>query len=354
MKVAYLIFQLSMVHYSFHGIFAPFSLRNRRERVKNILALFWAAMLLFGVMFHVSTFFATAETSNGASFSSIRVTHGVSIKELVNGGTAKIYLNQNPVYVNLTLNNINCTTNSGNFFRISILSVLTGHAWETGDLLVPEGTSEQIPINLCALYCGSCAQSGGKTVIESIWSYGENLSQPLVFAFRLYYYSSDPRVLEDEKPITLRVVQDFISVSQEPCKIEKGKMGTLETLISNLDDDNVYDVNVTIQDSATFSLTPNPTELGTIAGSSSKTAVFNAEVSNQTIAQSYNLTLRVGYRDLLGVSHVEDETVSIMVDPESTFPVIYLVAIIGVFAGAALSVLVLKKKGKINFKIPSK
>jgi hypothetical protein len=353
MKVAHSVFKLDTARHPVYEAFTLSSSKRHRETAKNALVLFLATTLFFYVLFHFSTFFAVAETSSSASFTSIRATHGLSTRELVNGGTAKIYLNQNPVYINLTLHNNNCTINSESFFRILIVFAPYG-AWQTEDLVVAQGTSEQIPINLCALYCGSCAQSGGKSTTQSIWDLGANLTQPVVFDFRLHHYSPEADVLEDQKLITLNVVQDFVSVSQEPCKIEKGKTGTLETRVRNLDDDNIYDVNVTILDSAKFSLTPNLAELGTIAGSSSKTAVFNVDVSNETITQPYNLTLKVGYRDLLGVSHVENETVLITVDPEPIFPAVYYVVIAGILVGAVLSVLVLKKKGKINFKNTSK
>ena len=283
----------------------------------RLVAVFLSILLvsyIFLVMNNLSVF---AQPERDAVFTSIKVTNGIGVKDLTNGGKAKIYYNQDPVYVNITLLNFNCSMASESLFRLKVVSVLTGNAWESADIHVAEGNSSEIVFDLCRLYCGSCAQSGGTVMIDSIWSSGENLSQPLLFTFRLYYYGITERVFEEEKSITIVVVNEFVAFSQEQNKVENGKTGSLRINISNIDDEKIHDLNLTIADSGVFELSPSMKELGDFAGSEKKTTTFNVKAPEATEIGTYNITVQVTYQDFSGVTHIESKTVSIAVEPKS-------------------------------------
>ena len=287
--------------------------RNETRLTAVILSIF----LVFYVLLAMNALPVVAQPERDAVFTNIKVTHGMGVKDLINGGKAKIYYNQNPVYVNITLFNFNCSMDSGSMFRFKVVSVPTGHSWESGDIRVAEGSSDQIVFDLCRLYCGSCVQSGGELMIDSIWSSGENLSQPLVFTFRLYYYGIAGRVFEEEKSITIAVVKEFVAFSQEQCKIEKGKTGNLGISVLNLDDGKIRDLNLTIGDSNVFELSPSMRELGDVASSEKKTTSFDVKAPEAAEIGVYNATIQIAYRDFSGLTHVESKTVSIAVEPES-------------------------------------
>jgi hypothetical protein len=282
----------------------------------RLIVVFLSIFLVSYISLVMNTMPVVAQPERDAVFTSIEVTHGMGALDLINGGKAKIYYNQNPVYVNITLLNFNCSMASGSMFRLKVVSVPTGHSWESADIRVAEGNSSQIVYDLCKLYCGSCAQSGGTLVFESIWSSRENLSQPLVLTFRLYYYGITGRVFEEEKSITIAVVEEFVAFSQEQCKVEKGKTGSLEISVLNLDDEKIRDFNLTIGDSGVFELSPGMRELGDFAGSEKKTTSFDVKAPKATEIGTYNITVQVAYRDFSGVTHVESKTVSIAVEPE--------------------------------------
>ena len=283
----------------------------------RLVAVFLSILLvsyIFLVMNNLSVF---AQPERDAVFTSIKVTNGIGVKDLINGEKAKIYYNQDPVYVNITLLNFNCSMASESFFRLKVVSVPTGNAWESADIRVAEGNSSEIVFDLCRLYCGSCAQSGGTVMIDSIWSSGENLSQPLLFTFRLYYYGITERVFEEEKSITIVVVNEFVAFSQEQNKVENRKTGSLGISISNLDDEKIHDLNLTIGDSGVFELSLGMRELGDFAGSEKKTTTFNVKAPEATEIGTYNITVQVAYKDFSGVTHIESKTVSIAVEPAS-------------------------------------
>ena len=295
----------------------------------RLVAVFLSIFLVSYILLAMNNLSVFAQPERDAVFTSIKVTNGIGIKDLINGGTAKIYYNQDPVYVNITLLNSNCSMTSDSLFRLKVISVLTGNAWESADIHVAEGNSSEITFDLCRMYCGSCAQSGGTVMIDSIWSSGENLSQPLVFTFRLYYYGITGRVFEEEKSITIAVVKEFVAFSQEQNKIENGKTGSLGISVSNLDDEIIHDLNLTIDDSGVFELSPSMRELGDFEGSEKRTTTFDVKTSEATEIGTYNITVQVAYRDFSGSTHVESKTVSIVVEPES-FPYLIIFAIAAV------------------------
>jgi len=292
----------------------------------RLIVVFLSIFLLSCILLVVNTMFVVAQPERDAVFTSIKVTNGIGAKDLIDGGNAKIYYNQNPVYVNITLLNFNCSMVSEEFlFRVRVISVLTGRSWDSADIRVAEGNSSEIVFDLCGLYCGSCAQYGGTPTIDSIWSYGENLSQPLVFTFRLYYYNDydytyevyAKPVLEEEKSITITIVNEFVAFSQEQCKVEKGKTGGLGISVSNLDDERIRDLNLTIGDSGVFEVLPSMREMGDLAGLEEKTTTFDVKAPEATETGSYNITVQVVYQDVLGGIHVESKAVSVAVEPES-------------------------------------
>jgi hypothetical protein len=284
---------------------------------KKPLAVFLSIFLVCYILLVTNTIPVVAQPERDAVFTSIKVTHGMGVRDLINGGTAKIYYNQNPVYVNITLLNFNCSMTSEYLFRLKAISVPTGHSWESADIRVAEGNSSQIVFDLCRLYCGSCVQSGGELMIDSIWSSGENLSQPLVFTFRLYYYGIAGRVLEEEKSITIAVVTEFVAFSQEQCKVEKGKTGSLGISVLNLDDGKIRDLNLTIGDSSAFEFSPSMRELGDVASSEKKTTSFDVKAPEAAEIGTYNATIQIVYRDFSGLTHTELKTVSMAVEPQS-------------------------------------
>jgi hypothetical protein len=260
---------------------------------------------------------ANSQPNTGAYFTSVEVTNGIGSKELINGGAAEVYYGENPVYVNLTLYNVNCSMASGPFL-VEAVAVLTGHAWESGNVSIAEGTNGTIVFNLCNLTCEACVQATGKNITDSIWS--SEPGKQFVFTFRLYYYGPGGRVLEDEETLNLQAVENFIGVSQNVCKIGKGQSGTLELSVTDLDDEPISAVNITFTGSNGFEFSPNATDLYEISGSATKAATVDVKVPDNLETGSYNVTFHVDYTDFSGEVHVEARTASINVEPVNVEP----------------------------------
>lgn len=293
-----------------------------------------------------------AQSPSGATFTSITATHGISSKQLITGGTAKIYYKQNPVYVNLTLFNANCSMSSENFFWIQAISVGTGGSWPSENLLVNEGTSTTLVYDLCNLTCGACIQQGGHYFSDSIWNFTQDISQPLVFTFRLYYNATEERVLEDERTVTLNIIKDFVSLSQDPSEIEKGKSGTLGLSVSNLDSESIFDVNITLTDSGAFQCSSPNRALNTIAGSSKRSTAFDLQVPENLETGSYNVTLQIAYKDFSGAAHIETKNASVTVGLNSGFPTTYILATVLALIGICGLLVYARKRAKTKGEQP--
>jgi hypothetical protein len=213
-------------------------------------------------------------------------------------------------------------------FSVEVVSVLSGHNWDSGNFSLSEGTNGTVVFDMCNLTCEVCSQATGKNITDSIWS--TELGDNFLFTFRLYYYGLEGRVLEDEKTVSLVAITDFIAFSQDVCRIEKGQSGTLGLNITNLVDEPVSDVNISLTGSNVFEFSPNATSLTEIPGSSTEAAALEVKVPSNTETGSYNVTLRIEYTDFSGETHEETETASISVEPASAGPelgtsVIYLI-----------------------------
>ena len=315
----------------------------------RLVAVFLSMFLVSCILLVMNTLSVVAQPERDAVFTSIDATNGIGAKDLINGGNAKIYYNQNPVYVNITFCNYNCSMASGSMFRINVAtaSFPIFWSWESADIAVAEGNSSEIVYDLCRLFCGSCHES---QTTDSIWSLGGNWSQPLVFTFRLYYYNytgEAERVLEEEKSITLTVVNEFVAFSQEQCKVGKGETGSLGISVSNLDDEKILDLNLTVDDSGVFEVLPEMRKLGDFAGSEKKITTFDVKAPEATEIGTYSITVRVSYRDILGNSHVESKTVSIAVEPESP-PYLIIFSIAAVAIAATGGFLFFRKRKTAN------
>lgn len=135
------------------------------------------------------------------------------------------------------------------------------------------------------------------------------LSGPAIYSYKveLWWENWGQHLLVDVKEFEIKVVKLRVSNwSPSTLSIERGfESGELRVTFTNGGNDYMYDVSVSVIDSAGLTLTPQTQELGTINEGGTKTATFSVQASGDKMPKDYTITFEVAYDDLRGITHTE-------------------------------------------------
>lgn len=325
---------------------------GKRKSANRKIAMAIATILL-SLSFLVTAKGATEQPANNAVFTRIKVTNGDgSFKELINGGSVKLSMNQTPVNLNVVFNNKNCPMDFMNeSFSVEV-------SIEGGSLLALAQSPDTF-----ASVGADCQISFDLTTAQSIGGMSSNIWQATAMyelnsgsaniVVKLYYTGYGGQYgwsswLEDKKTFTLKATNNFVSLSTEQVQIEEGKSGSLLVYVGNRDNDAISDVNVTVVDSNLFVFPQNTKELNEISGLGTKTITFDVNVPSNVPIGSSQITLQVTFKDSEGILHTVNEQASITtVKANQGFPAIYYAGILAVvLIAVGVMVFVLKSRNK--------
>lgn len=294
-------------------------------------------MSIFVIMFIFSSFSIQSVKSQpyyDAWFTHIYVTNGNSEIDLINGGTAKVYDGQ-VVVKKLTFYNDGAGFFGADLYtRIHRDDELIGTSSET---YVWKGSSDTDEFSL--------ALSGPATYSYKVELWWENWGQHL---------------LVDVKEFNIKVVKLWVSNwSPSTLSIERGfESGDLTLTFTNGGNDYMYDVSVSVIDSAGLTVNPQTQDLGTINEGGTKTATFSVQASGDKSPKDYTITLEVAYNDLRGVTHTEtfqaDVTVTSNFIRENLYYILIVVIIIAISLVAGISYVKIRKPKQIKTNEPQK
>ncbi len=167
-------------------------------------------------------------------------------------------------------------------------------------------------------------------------------------AYFLYEKNQDnyPLMTPVDIPVKLEIT-NWITSS---LSIERGfDSGELTIEFTNGGNDFMYDVKVSVLDSAGLTIDPQTRDLGTINEGGTKTAVFSVQASKDKSPTDYQIILEVAYNDILGVTHKEtyqtDVTVTSNFLKENSNMLLIVIAIIVILLTL---VIIFIKRGKSN------
>lgn len=267
-----------------------------------------------------------------AWFTHIYVTNGNSQIDLINGGTAKVY-DEQEITKELVFYNDGCGIFGADLYtRIYRDGQLLGTSGET---YVTKGSSDTDEF--------SATLSGPATYSYKIELWWENWGQHL---------------LVDVKEFSVKVVKLAVSNwSPSALSIERGfESGDLTVTFANGGNDYMYGVIVSVIDSAGLTVTPQTQDLGTINEGGTKTATFSVRASGDKTPKDYAITFEVAYNDLRGVTHTEtyqaDVTVTSNFIRENLNYILIVVIIIAISLVAGISYVKMRKPKQIKTNEP--
>jgi hypothetical protein len=324
----------------------------RTKRLFQILAIM-TIFLNFSVLATVKG--VTEQPANNAVLTSIKVTNGDgSLKELINGGSVKLNMNQTPVNVNVVFNNKNCPMDFMRSFRVE-LSVLWSFSGEvstdSGSVLTTSQDNTFVNIGEDGQVSFDLANS------SNIWratAMYELNSGTAIIVVKLYYngnggqYGTMGSWLEDQKTFTLKATNSFVTLTPEQLQIEEGKSGSLLVYVGNRYNDTISNFKVAVVNSNFFVFPQDTKDLNEISGLGTKTTTFDVNVPNNVPIGSSQITLQATFKDSEGISHTVNEQASITtVQANQGLPVAYYaVILVVVFIVVGILAFVLKSKKK--------
>jgi len=230
-----------------------------------------------------------------AYFTSIMVTDGNDVIELISGGTAKVYDGQT-AWKNLTFYNEACGVFGANLYtKIYVNDTLSGTSTER---YVLKGTYSN----------------------DNWYSteYGPALYE---YKVELWWDSSGTHYLEDGNYFNIKVVKLFVSDwSPSTLSVEKGKTiaSTLPISFKNGGNDYMYDASISVIDSDGLTISPDTQNLQNIASGGTKSTSFSVTAPTTATLGTHTVSFEISYNDFRGVSHSETKTASIDVTKLST------------------------------------
>jgi hypothetical protein len=263
------------------------NMKNKNSKIGTLIVL---SLLLSGLSF-ILTVKAQAKD---AYFTSIKVTHGTGVIELIGGGTAKVYDAQR-TWVNLTYYND----------KAGILGAYLYTKIYRGGSLVGKSGEDWILRWTYSTDYWSTYESG-----PAVWRY----------KVELWWNNGGTHILEDVKSFDVWVVKLFADWQTPSVTLEKGKTApsTLSIGFGNGGNDYMYSVDVSLIDSAGLEIAPWSQSLGDITSGGTKSMSFSVRAPGNLGPGIYTLTFRVTYNDFRGVSYSEIKTASINVTRLST------------------------------------
>ncbi|MEM3465681.1 MAG: Ig-like domain repeat protein [Candidatus Jordarchaeales archaeon] len=244
-------------------------------------------MTLYSIFFLLSILSSvkTSYGDPGASFTHIYVTHGNSVVDLVEGGTAKIYVGQTPE-INLTAYNPDL-----GIFGADLYTKLNGVS--SAKQFVWRGTSA-----------------------TWYWYWASPASQPGTYSHtaELWWDNGGTQVLQDTKTFSILVVELKISDWQYgQTAVQRGLTTPARLSVSfrNCGNDYMYNVKLEVIDTAGLNFQSQLDYLGSIAAGASKSSEFYVTAPATMPVGSYTVRFKISYDDFRGVTHIEEKTATV-------------------------------------------
>jgi len=238
-------------------------------------------MTIFVAFFIFSSFSICSVKSQpyyDAWFTSIYVANGNGEIDLINGGTAKV-CDEQQAEVKLTFYNDGCGVFGADLYtRIHRDGELAGTSSET---FVGIGSSD-----------------------TDVFAYVVHGPATHSLRVELWWENWGEHLLVDVKEFEIKAVfLDVSSWTSLAVSVERGfEAKDLTVTFTNGGNDYMYNVSVSVTDSAGLTVTPQTQNLGTINEGGTKTTTFSVEASRDLTPKEYRITFEVAYDDLRGVT----------------------------------------------------
>lgn len=229
--------------------------------------------------------------SSNAYFTSVLATDGTGLKQVLTGGTAKVYSNQAPVYEYTTFfNNINATRWSIFYEVINVTSGSTSFSF-TGD-----------PLNVTS------QSSGAWPWYESGGFAGSGV---IHISIELFWNSSTGPVFEYAVRFDFLVVLLLVTGwTQSQATVQRGF--TVPVLVNlsftNGGNDLMYNTTLALLNSSGVTLQPYADSLGNIQTGGSVEASFSATAPIGVSIGAHYALFRISFADFRGVRHAVNMT----------------------------------------------
>jgi len=252
-------------------------------------ALTMVILITLLVLFSLSMHSVRSQPYYDAWFTHVYVTDGSGEIDLINGGTAKVYDGQLAVK-KLTIYNHGCGSWGADLYTRIYRN--TEHIATSSETYVYKGSSDTD-------------------------QFSATLSGPTTYSYRveLWWENWGEHLLVDVKEFNIKVVKLWVlNWYSSTLSIERGfEMGDFSLTFSNGGNDYMYNVGISVIDSAGLTITPQVQDLATINEGGTKTATFSVKASGDMTPEDYKITFEVAYDDLRGVTHTARARASVTV-----------------------------------------
>jgi len=255
---------------------------------------------------------------DGAWFTHIVVTNGSGEIDLINGGTATVYDGQE-LEIRLIYYNDGCGVFGSDLYTRIYVDGENKHT--SNETYVWKGETDTD---------SSFYTVSGKKILsckaELWWETGK---------------TGGVHLLVDVKEFTVKIVRlEVVNWNPSSLSIARGfDSGDLAITFTNGGNDFMYDVKISVLDSAGLTVDPQTQQLGDINDGGTKTAVISVQADRDKEATDYPITLEVVYDDLRGVTHTETYQANLSVTSNfikenlNMLRIIVAVIVIAVIAG---------------------
>lgn len=263
-----------------------------------------------------------------AWFTHIYVTNGNSEIDLIDGGTAKVYREQEAVMKLTVYNNKDSST----YLYINIYRNDERIVKDSGFSVEPRSSSTE-------------------EFSASAWGPATDSYKVELF----YYYWFTPYVI-DVKEFEIKVVKlEVFNWASSTLSVQTWiETGSLTVTFANGGNDLMHDTNISVLDSAGLTVTPQTQSLGNINEAEAKSATFSVHASRGTTPKTYQITFEVAYNDLRGVTHTENFKADVTVTLDVISEHMNTILIVSIFTAIALVIAIpflrLRKRKQIQTK----
>jgi len=242
----------------------------------------------------------TQVPSGDAYFTQIFVTNGNGEIDLVDGGVARVYSRQAPVWVNLTVRNRNCSDGELNYadFVVNVTE---------------DGSTNSWPLERVF--------KGGFETLLLAYPFGIVGPKTVNLRVELFWNQSGSYVLEDVREFSIHVV--WLSVEEnlvEPSLVEICQTDNfaLAVKVENAGNDVAYATNVTVRDSGELSVVGDASRfLGDLNASETGTITFNFSVPSDASLGVHTIVFACIYNDFSQTARNSSITAEIIVKDAS-------------------------------------
>ncbi len=245
--------------------------------------------------------------SSTAYFTSVKATDGNNVKEVVGGGTAKVYSGQAPVLEDTVFFNNVSGFPSSTFYEVIFLS--------TGGTTI-SFTGDPVTVSYNSSGTFNWQESGGL-------SGSGNVS----IRIELWLNSSGSRMLESVVQFNFMVVMLSVTGwSQSQVIVQRGlnAPARLALNFTNGGNDVMYNSSIALLNSSQTSIQPYVYSLGNLQAGGSILRMFNVTAAKGPPLGPIQVLFRVSFADFRGVRHAVNETVVVNLAQMGTQTAIFL------------------------------